>query len=64
MIYSRSFWAYNKKHETLNDTPPIQMRIYVKRTANKITFKNQIRFIDLLTTETMELLESTEEKIR
>ena len=40
------------------------MRIYVKRTANKITFKNQIRFIDLLATETMELLESTEEKIR
>ena len=51
-----------KKHETVSDNPSI--RIFVNKTENKITFKIKRGYhLEFLTTETMELLGSTESKI-
>ena len=46
-----------KKHETLADNPPVQ--IYVNKTKSRITFKIKTGYkLELLTEETMQLLES------
>ena len=51
-----------KKHSESADNPPI--RIYVNKIENRITFKIKSRYsLELLTPETMKLLESTESKI-
>ena len=51
-----------KKHSESVDNPPI--RIYVNRTENRITFKIKSEYyLELLTTETMNLLGRTESKI-
>ena len=51
-----------KKHSGSVDNPSI--RIYVNRIGNRITFKIKSGYyLELLTPETMKLLESTESKI-
>ena len=51
-----------KKHDTVTDNPPIRM--YVNKTENRITFKIKTRYyLELLTPETMRLLESTKSKM-
>ena len=46
-----------KKHETIADNPPVQ--IYVNKTKSRITFKIKTGYkLELLTEETMQLLES------
>ena len=51
-----------KKHEESVDNPSI--RIYVNKIKNIITFKVKTGYyLELLTPETMKLLESTESKI-
>ena len=51
-----------KKHSENVDSPPI--RIYVNKIENRITFKIKSGYyLELLTTETMKLLGSTESKI-
>ena len=48
----------SKKHKTVADDSPI--RIYVNRIERRITFKIRIRYyLELLTPETMKLLENT-----
>ena len=61
--YSRLFWVYlKKKHGENIDNPSI--RIYVNKIENRITFKIKTGYyLDLLTTETIKLLGSTENKI-
>ena len=51
-----------KKHETLTDNPP--MTIYVNKIENSITFKIKARYyLEILTPETMKILESTNGEI-
>ena len=51
-----------KKHNANIDNPSI--RIYVNKIENRIIFENKkIYYLDLLTHETMKLLESIENKI-
>ena len=51
-----------KKHNQNIDNP--SMRIYMNKIENRITFKNITGYyLELLTRETMKLLESTESKI-
>ena len=51
-----------KKHSKNVDNPPI--KIYVSKIGNRITFKIKTGYyLELLTTETMKLLGSTESKI-
>ena len=52
-----------KKHETLTDSPPIQ--IYVNRIKNKIVFKLKTGYrLEIQSSETMRLLGSTEKRYR
>ena len=56
------FQCIIKKHETLEDNPPVQ--IYVNKIQNRVTFNIKSGYyLELLTPETMKLLASTEEKI-
>ena len=58
--YSGLFWLYLKKYG-ITDNPSI--RIYVNKIENKITFKIKTGYyLELLTPETMKLLESTKSK--
>ena len=51
-----------KKHETFTDN--LSIRIYVNKIGNRITFRIKTgHFLELLTPETMKLLESTKIKI-
>ena len=51
-----------KKHETVTDNPSI--KIYINKRENRITFKIKTRYyLEILTSETMKLLESTKSKI-
>ena len=51
-----------RKHEAIIDNLPI--RIYVNKIENRIMFKIKTGYyVDLLTPETMKLLESTKNKI-
>ena len=51
-----------KKHETIADNPPVQ--IYVNRIKNRIVFKIKTGYkLELLTKETMQLLESSKKDI-
>ena len=60
--YSRLFWISLKKYETVAGNPSIRM--YVNKIENRITFKVETRcYLELLTTEAMELLGGTENKI-
>ena len=62
--YSRLFWVYLKKHGENIDSPSIKLYIYMYKSESNITFKvNAGYYIQLLTTETMKLLGSTENKI-
>ena len=60
--YSRLFWVYFKKHNEKIDNPSV--RIYVNEIKNRITFKIKTEYYpELLTPETIKLLERTEDKI-
>ena len=51
-----------KKHETIADNPPVQ--IYVNKIKNRIVFKIKTGYkLELLTEETMQLLESSKKVI-
>ena len=51
-----------KKHETLTDNPPVQ--IYANKIKNRIVFKIKTGYkLELLTLETMKLLESTKKVV-
>ena len=51
-----------KKHETLIDNPPIT--IYVNKIESSITFKIKARqYLEILTPETMKILESSNGEI-
>ena len=51
-----------KKHETLAENPPIQ--IYPNKIKNRIVFKIKTGYkLELLTPETMKLLESTKKDV-
>ena len=51
-----------KKHETLTDNPPIL--IYVNKIENSIRYKFKARYyLEILTPETMKILESTNGEI-
>ena len=51
-----------KKHETLNENPPVQ--IYLKKIKNRITFKIKTGCkLELLTPETMKLLGSAKKYV-
>ena len=51
-----------KKHETIKDNPPVQM--YVNKIKNRIVFQIKTGYkLELLTKETMELLESSKKDI-
>ena len=51
-----------KKHETLTENPPVQ--IYPNKIKNRITFKIKAGYkLELLTPETMRLLESTKKDV-
>ena len=51
-----------KKHETIADSPPVQ--IYVNKIKNRIIFKIKTRYkLELLTKETMQLLGSSKKDI-
>ena len=53
---------FYKKHGENNDNPSI--RVYVDKIGNRITFKIKTRFyLELLTSETIKLLGSTENEI-
>ena len=55
--YSRLFWIYHQKHETLTKNPPIQ--IYPNKIKNRIVFKVKTGYeLELLSPETMKLLGS------
>ena len=54
---------FKKKHGEDIDKPSVQ--IYVNKIENRITFKTKNGYnLELLTSETKKLLESTENKIR
>ena len=56
--YSRLFWIYLKRHGEKTDNP--SLRIYVNKIGNRITFRKKAGYyLELLTPETMKLLEST-----
>ena len=58
----RLFWVYHQKHETVTGISPI--RIHVNKIKNRITFKTKTgHYLELLTPETMKLIESTKSKI-
>ena len=60
--YSRLFWKYLKRHETVTDNPSIT--IYVNKIEHEITFKRKTWcYLELLIPETIELLERTKIKI-
>ena len=60
--YSRLFWVYFKKHGEDIDKPSVQ--IYVNKIENRVTFKIKNWYsLELLTSETIKLLGSTENKI-
>ena len=61
--YSGLFWIYNKKTwQTLTENPPIQ--IYPNKIKNRIVFKIKTVYkLELLTPETMKLLESTKKDV-
>ena len=60
--YSRLFWIYLKKHDTVTENPSIM--IYVNKIENKITFKMKAGYyLQLLTTDTMKLHGRTKSKI-
>ena len=60
--YSRLFWIYYKKHETFIENPPIQ--IYPNKFKNRIVFKIKTGYkLELLTSETMRLLESAKKDV-
>ena len=51
-----------KKHETLTENPPVQ--IYVNKIKNRIVFKIKTGYkLELLTPETMKLLESAKKDV-
>ena len=51
-----------KKHETLTENPPVQ--IYPNKIKNRIVFKIKTGYkLELLTPETMKLLESTKKDV-
>ena len=51
-----------KKHEKVTDN--LTIRIFVNKIENRITFRiKEKHYLELLTPETMELLESTKSKI-
>ena len=51
-----------KKHETLTEDPPVE--IYPNKTKNRIVFKIKTGYkLELLTPETMRLLESTKKDV-
>ena len=58
--YSRLFWMYPKKHETI--TGNISIRIYIYEIEDRITFKIKTGYY-LLTPETINFLGSTKSKI-
>ena len=60
--YSRLFWVYFKKHgENINNT---SIRTYVQEIKSRITCKIKTEYsLELLTPETIKLLESIENKI-
>ena len=61
-IFNTILSIFKKKHGENIDNPSI--RIHVNKIENKITFKIKIGYyLELLTTETMKLLGSTENKI-
>ena len=60
--YSRLFWIYIEKHETITDNPSI--KIYVNIIRNRITFKVKTGYyLERLTPELMKLLGSTKSKM-
>ena len=60
--YSRLFWIYLKKYETVPSNPSI--RIYINKIENWITIKIKTGYyLEILRSETMKLLESTKSKI-
>ena len=60
--YSRLFWIYIKKHETVTDNPSIKK--YVNIIRNRITFKVKTGYhLERLTPEIMKLLGSTKSKM-
>ena len=62
MRYSRLFWIQFKKDGENIDNPSV--KIYVNKTENRITFKIKIGYsLELLTSGTMKLLGSSENKI-
>ena len=57
------FWKYIKK--TQGEKINSSIRIYINKIENGITFEIKTRYyLELLTPETMKLLESTKSKIR
>ena len=61
VIGSILIWVYSKKHNENIDNP--SMKIYVNKIENRIIFRIKTRYhLELLTTETMKLLGSTEKK--
>ena len=60
--YSRLFWIYLKKYETVADNPSI--KICVNKIENRILLKIKTGYyLELLMPETVKLLESTKSKI-
>ena len=60
--YSRLFWIFLKKHETVTDNSSIM--IYINKIENRITFKIKTAyFLEFSTPETIKLLGSTKSKI-
>ena len=52
-----------KKHETLTETPPVQ--IYLNKIKNRIVFKRKTGYkLELLTPETMKLLGSVKKMVK
>ena len=62
MRYSRLFWIYLKKQETITDNPSV--RVCINKIGNRITFKIKTGYhLELLSLETMKVLESTKNEI-
>ena len=60
--YSKLFWIYLKKHETITDNPSIM--IYVNKIEHRTTFEIKTEYyLKLSRPETIKLLRSTKSKI-
>ena len=60
--YSRIFWIYLKKNETVADNPSI--KLYVNKIENRIRLQLKIwQYLEHLTLETIKLLRITKSKI-